>query len=369
MFLWEAFLQRLSVILNSAWRESWGKDGKMEAECLVSVIIPVYNTEKYLRKCVDSVRNQTYQNLEIWLVDDGSTDSSGAICDEYAQKDSRIYVIHKENAGQGMARNAALDRCTGKYIAFVDSDDWIELSYVEKLVFEIERADADICICGYYGHTGIKTVNVAHAHCVLYSTYTIMKHKVTTTDITGVPWDKLYRRHLLESIRYPAVRANEDAYLISDVLQLCKRAVIIEDCLYHQLIRPGSTEQANFSDKNYALIGASEKLMAIVKNNYPDLYAYVQFKAADDICNLLYKVVYSGESAENQKHYATLNEYLLKELKRIKDTEEILDKEKFANLESCALHVEETKRKLRKRAHKERLKRRIKQLALQLKGY
>ena len=340
----------------------------MNKEPLVSVIIPVYNTEKYLKKCVDSVRNQTYQNLEIWLVDDGSTDSSGAICDEYARTDSRIYVSHKENAGQGVARNTALDRCTGEYISFVDSDDWIAENFVEKMVQGMEGSDADLVICGYYAHTGLKEVPVTHHACLLNSTYDIIKHMVSTTDITGVPWDKLFHRHLLEHNRFPAVRANEDAYLIYDVLPTCKKVVILGDCLYHQLIRPGSTEQSDFSEKNYALIGAAEKLMGIVKKNYSDLYPCVQFKAADDICNLLYKVVYSGESAENQKHYATLNEYLLKELKRIRDTEDILDKEKFANLESFALHVEETKRKLRKRAHKERLKRRIKQLALQLKG-
>lgn len=341
----------------------------MSEQPLVSVIVPVYNTEKYLKKCVDFIRNQTYQNLEIWLVDDGSTDSSGAICDEYAQLDNRIHVIHKENAGQGVARNTALDRCTGEYIAFVDSDDWVAENFAEKLVQEIEKSNADICMCGYCGHTGIRTVNVTHTHCVLNSTYEIVEHLVTTTDISGMACDKLFRRHLFECNRFPAVRANEDAYLIYDVLPTCKKVVILEDCLYHQLIRPGSTERSNFSEKNYALIGAAEKLMGIIKDSYPDLYPYIQFKAADDICHLLYKVVYSGESAENQKHYATLNEYLLKELKRIKDTEEILDQEKFANLESIALHVEETKRKLRKRAHKDRLKRRIKQLALQLKGY
>lgn len=336
---------------------------------LVSVIVPVYNTEKYLKKCVDSVRNQTYQNLEIWLVDDESTDSSGAICDEYSQKDNRIIVIHKDNAGQGVARNTALDKCTGEYIAFVDSDDWIESNFVENLVFEIEKANADICICGYCAYTGIRAAKVKHTRCVLDNTYEIMKRTVSSTDITTMSCDKLYRRHLLDRIRYPAVRANEDAYFIYDVLQLCKRAVIIEDCLYNQLIRPGSTERSNFSEKNYALIGAAEKLMSIVKNSYPDLYAYVQFKAADDIYNLLYKVVYSGESVENEEHYTTLNECLIKELGRIKATEEIFDKEKLAVLEFAALHVEETKRRLRKIARKNRVKRWIKQISLKMKGY
>lgn len=341
----------------------------MEKKQLVSVIIPVYNTEKYLRKCVDSVLNQTYRDLEVWLIDDGSTDNSGNLCDQYAQTDTRVRVFHKENAGQGVARNIALDKCTGEYIAFVDSDDWIESNFVENLVFEIEKANADICICGYCAYTGIRAAKVKHTRCVLDNTYEIMKRTVSSTDITTMSWDKLYRRHLLDTIRYPAVRANEDAYFIYDVLQLCKRAVIIEDCLYNQLIRPGSTERSNFSEKNYALIGAAEKLMSIVKNSYPDLYSYVQFKAANIMYILLYKVVYSGKSVENEKHYNTINEYLIKELERIKASEEVFDKEKLADLELAALHEEETKKKLRKLARKARLKRRINQIALKLKGY
>ena len=341
----------------------------MYSKPLVSVIIPVYNTEKYLKKCVDSVRNQSYQNLEIWLVDDGSTDSSGRSCDKYAQMDSRIRVIHKENAGQGVARNVALDRCTGEYIAFVDSDDWVAVNFIEKMVLEIKNADADLCVCGYVGYNGIRNFSVKRTPCELGSTYEIMKHTVSTKDISGAPWDKLYCRHLLESIRYPAVRAHEDAYFTYDVLQLCKKAVVIEDCLYHQLIRPGSTEQSGFSEKNYALIGAAEKLMGIVKRGYPDLYSYVQFKAADDIYVLMYKVVCSGENTENQEHYATLNEYLIKELKRIKNTEKIFDQNRFAYLELVTQNEGETKRKLKKRARKDRLKRHIRQFALRLKGY
>lgn len=335
---------------------------------LVSIIIPVYNTEKYLRKCVDSVRNQTYQKLEIWLVNDGSADSSGAICDEYARMDSRIAVIHQANAGQGAARNVALDRCSGEYIAFVDSDDWIAETFVEQMVQAIEEFDADICICGYYAHTGIRTVDIAHVPRVLDGTYDIMKHAVSSKDITTMPWDKLYRRCLLESNRFPFVRANEDAYLLYDILQECKRIVVVGECLYHQFIRPGSTERSDFSDKNYALIGAAEKLMAIVKHSYPDLYPYVQFKAADDMYGLLYKIVRSGKSASNEQHYTIINEKLMKELKRIKDTEEVSNQEKWAQLDFSVRNVDEAKRRFRKRACRDCIIRQLKQIVLKLKG-
>ena len=108
----------------------------MNKEPLINIIVPVYNTEKYIRKCLDSIVNQTYRNLEIIVVDDGSTDSSGDICDEYAHKDARIKVIHKENGGVSSARNAALDLCTpgGDLVAFVDSDDWLELNMYETLL-------------------------------------------------------------------------------------------------------------------------------------------------------------------------------------------------------------------------------------------
>ena len=143
----------------------------------------------------------------------------------------------------------------------------------------------------------------------------------------------------------------------------------MEDCLYHQLLRVGSTERSAFAEKNYSLIGAAQKLMTIVKQNYPNLYSQVQFKAADAMYGLMYKVVYSGERAENQEHYATLNELLIKELKRIKNTEKIFDQDRFAYLELVTQNERETKRKLKKRARKDRLKQQIKQLALRLKGY
>lgn len=117
---------------------------------LLSIIVPVYNVKSYLKKCVESIINQTYTNLQIILVDDGSTDGSQDICDEFAQRDSRIVVIHKENGGQSTARNVGMDRAKGVYIAFVDSDDWLEPNMYEALISQLEKHEADIVACSFY---------------------------------------------------------------------------------------------------------------------------------------------------------------------------------------------------------------------------
>lgn len=114
---------------------------------MISVIVPVYNVKPYLEKCVDSIRNQTYQNLEIILIDDGSTDGSGALCEEYAKIDSRVVALHQKNAGQGAARNYGLEKAHGEWIGFVDADDWIDRNYYEKLVQAAETAGADMACC------------------------------------------------------------------------------------------------------------------------------------------------------------------------------------------------------------------------------
>ena len=133
---------------------------EMEKQPLISVIVPVYNVENYLPRCLDSIINQTYTNLEILLVDDGATDNSGKLCDEYAQKDNRIRVFHKENGGVSSARNMGLDNATGEYIAFVDSDDYIDKCMYEIMLNSSVQNNADIVVCGYLSQS-IKTKKAA----------------------------------------------------------------------------------------------------------------------------------------------------------------------------------------------------------------
>lgn len=335
---------------------------------LVSVIIPVYNTEKYLKKCVESVLNQTYRNLEIWLIDDGSTDSSPKICDEFAQRDERIHVIHKENAGQGIARNLALDKCSGDFISFVDSDDWVQPEFIDKLLSALLENKADIAVCGYQAFTGLRTAEIRRTQCLLECSHDIFKKMLQTPDITTMSWDKLYSRKCFQGLRYPAVRANEDAYLIYEMMQNCEKMVIINECDYVQLIRPGSTEQSAFSEKNYALIGAAQELTHIVEKKYPDLTPYVQFKTSKDIVTLLQKVVFSGMSAENEKHFNRLLHMLKEEISYItpQNDESISELQYYKNIVN---NPKEYQNGLRKQKILYYCKQNMKKIALLFRGY
>lgn len=180
---------------------------------LISIIIPIYNVEPYLRRCLDSVVNQTYTNLEIILIDDGSPDNCPQICDEYAAKDNRIIVIHKENGGLSDARNAGLTICKGDYISFIDSDDWVDEKYIEVLLSLAINKSADIAIA-----ENIKTKSQIH----------IKDRNVTTTAFTSkeallklfckkniafiVSWGKLYKKELFDNLRFPVGKYHEDEF-------------------------------------------------------------------------------------------------------------------------------------------------------------
>lgn len=176
----------------------------------VSIVIPVYNVEKYIRECLDSIINQTYKNLEIILVDDESKDKSGIICDEYALKDSRIKVVHKKNGGAASARNIALDLLTGDYIAFIDSDDYVASQYIEYLVQYLEQNNADISICSYYD---LYTDNMIQ-HDLVDKTFTKKQYLENFLGdwTSGILWNKLFKKKLLEHVRFIEGRRIDDEF-------------------------------------------------------------------------------------------------------------------------------------------------------------
>ena len=181
---------------------------------LVSVIIPVYKVEEYLNQCVDSVLNQTYEELEIILVDDGSPDNCPKICDAYKLIDSRIIVIHKENGGQGTARNLALDICRGQYIAFLDSDDYWESTYIETLLNEMNLYNADIAICNYnHVNENGRVLKNGPRSRISHKVYTgteAMEVALYWREFGVAPWAKLYRREIWKNVRYNEDRIYED---------------------------------------------------------------------------------------------------------------------------------------------------------------
>lgn len=205
-------------------------------DALVSIIVPVYKVEKYLDRCVQSLINQTYKNLEIILVDDGSPDTCGKMCDGYAQKDKRIKVIHKQNGGMSSARNAGLDIAKGEYLAFVDSDDWVHENFIQTLFDKLKEHKADVVCCSVIDmieNTGEEIPNIpVQSDTAIKGTEILKKYYENYTKILTVVWNKIYKREMFEKLRYPVGRIYEDASIILNILSSCEKIVIIPDPLY-----------------------------------------------------------------------------------------------------------------------------------------
>lgn len=213
----------------------------MKEQATISVIVPIYNVEPYLRKCLDSIVAQTYSGLEIILVDDGSPDNCGAICDEYAVQDSRIKVIHKPNGGVSSARNAGLDAATGDWIGWVDPDDWAELDMFSYLLENALKYKADIAVCGHYELTqGRSIFSGWEAPCVLDREQAMETLLIADDPLQNFCWDKLWRRELWEGIRFPGVTIFEDIRVVYQLFERVGRIVCLPEAKYYYLKRQGS---------------------------------------------------------------------------------------------------------------------------------
>lgn len=219
---------------------------------LISVIIPVYNVKEYLERSVESVLEQTYQNLEIILVDDGSTDGSADMCDAYAQRDGRVIVIHKENQGAASARNAGLDIAKGKYIGFVDSDDWVDAIMFEELYALLKETNADISFCVNKRVYREKWDNEPSEGNVLLEGRDILTSFVEPSfkpHILKAVWDKLYTREIIGDTRF-RIGQHEDGDFNTKVLCKAQRVAFCGKVLYHYLDeRPGSVTNTGISER------------------------------------------------------------------------------------------------------------------------
>lgn len=184
--------------------------GKTEKSKLLTVIVPVYNVEKYLDTCIKSIINQTYSNLEIILVDDGSKDDSGRICDKYAEKDKRIKVIHKENEGLSEARNLGIKLSKGDYITFVDSDDYIDERMYEILIHDLEYYDVDIATCDYLRVEDYSKKAEISNEVNIYDKKEALCKLLKNEEYKDYAWNKVYKKKLFKDIWYPKGRVQED---------------------------------------------------------------------------------------------------------------------------------------------------------------
>ena len=225
---------------------------------LISIIVPVYNVEKYLRKCVDSIIAQTYKKIEIILVDDGSTDNSGVICDEIGKVDDRIVVYHKENGGVSSARNYGIERAKGNYIGFVDSDDFIAPDMYEYLYRIASDNNAQIAICGaadYYNDDNI----IYPANRPIKITNNIEAIRMMLESETPMyVVNKIFIREIFNDVRFEPDRIYEDALILVDLFKSVDKVAVSSDTKYYYYRRPGSLSSAKYSEKLHDIVKAHD---------------------------------------------------------------------------------------------------------------
>ena len=228
---------------------------------LISIVVPIYNVEKYLNRCIDSIINQTYKNIEIILVDDGSIDNSKMICDEYSNLDNRIVVIHKENGGLSSARNTGIDIAKGKYITFIDSDDFIELDYIEYLYSLILKYDTYISVCKHnvFYNDDYKKPLINNID------YKISKEELLKDILYGKNYSvsacgKLYLKDLFKDIRYPIGKLFEDNDTTYKLIDKVSYIAIGFESKYNYMLRNDSITRKEFSNKHLYLIEAVDNM-------------------------------------------------------------------------------------------------------------
>ena len=241
-------------------------------EELISVVVPIYNVEKYLQKCIDSILAQTYRHLEIILVDDGSPDNCGAICDNYAQEDGRVLVIHKKNGGLSSARNAGLEIAKGELIVFIDSDDWIDANYIEKLYDDISESGADVAVPAFCisFENGDYAVDSRVKEVTTYSKKEALEVFLFNGYLTPCVASKMWKKSLWQKIRCPEGKLFEDQYTTYKLLMLANKIVFDPELYYYYFKRSGSIGHSSFSKRTYDLLFGIGEQYQVITEAYPE---------------------------------------------------------------------------------------------------
>lgn len=273
----------------------------------ISVVIPVYNVEKYLSECLDSVINQTYKNLQIILVDDGSTDSSGKICDEYAEKDDRITVVHQSNAGAGAAKNTGLELIDGDYFSIIDSDDYIELDMYEKMVNSLEKYNSDIAQClfrnVFVNDSFDRKYKIKGNYPKVLTPKNFLKEYLYDWKY-AIFWNKLFKKSLLQNIKFPVGRKIDDEFFTYKLVCNAKKVVNIDNILYNYRMRKTSVMNENNSDRLiYDRIDCFIERYNYVSNVFPSLKKKYNLKLYDDLLH------FEDSAKDNSKILSLLNDF------------------------------------------------------------
>ena len=297
----------------------------------ISIIAPVYQVEKYIGQCIESVINQTFKNFELILIDDGSKDKSGNICDEYAKRDKRIHVVHTENKGAASARNRGLDLATGKYIAFVDGDDYLAENMLDKLYKVITQENCDVVVCDFLN---------LHANPDKDFSLQLSDSKVSGREILShlknqknygvwtIVWNKLYKKEILKALRFPEGKYFEDE-IFSDQLYLrCNEVQVISDVLYYHRVLETSTMNTQKIRNYLDLIDAFQlRINLYLENRLPDDEVYKVLIYMLESYTKCAKADFMGHDKER-----------LKQAKRfIRESSRILIKKRLSFIKKCSL--------------------------------
>lgn len=281
----------------------------------LSIIVPVYKVEKYLPKCIDSILAQTFTDFELILIDDGSPDRCGEICDKYASIDSRIKVIHQKNQGVSAARNAGLDIATGTYLGFVDSDDWIEPEMYEMMILTAEKEQSDIVICGirHYNEESMLLFEEKLTTSGKYNGEQMLKLLYSMPNVLGgCIWNKIYRFAKIEKIRYRVgVAFAEDRLYLFDVYSVCESGIKISLPLYSVTEREGSTLRRTDPSIPYGMVMGSYRLTKCAKGYSKELWGYSIDKFLDDCLGHIPLIKKTGRISRKSYLWKFIKTYFL----------------------------------------------------------
>ena len=275
---------------------------------LVSIIVPIYNAEKYLGKCIDSLVNQTYKNIEIILINDGSTDNSKPIVNKYSY-DSRVKIIHQKNSGVSISRNNGIQVAKGKYIQFTDADDWLDNTMIEKMVYSAEKNNSDIVICGYYN---IKNDNVKG---VYLSNYDLTFKNLISDDSTkygGFPWNKLIKKDVITNLYDDNIHFYENLLFFLENSKNIKIYSFIKEPLYYYNINDTSAVHSKkYNTKRKTILDALIRIINLVENEYKDYYRYLYISRFNETVVMFNK---NNLNIKNKEYYNSFYKDCIKQI-------------------------------------------------------
>lgn len=284
---------------------------------LISVIIPVYNSEKYLKRCLESVIGQNYRNIEVILVDDGSTDNSGRICDEYAQLHSNFFVFHKMNGGASMARKYGLEKANGVYVTFIDSDDWVAHDYISKLYELTKQYDIHVCACAV---RRLKTGEGNHTYYKEFHSsilnFEMLMPRFFKYEFWGF-WGKLYLKSCLDNLIFPVATLSEDYYVMTQLFKNERKIVYLEEPLYFFEYHENSLSHQNLSKRSFEEFDNVKAVYEYSAINFPQYKDYALSNVVETCVKLYAMAKDKNCRALHEDNFASLSTFLHNHVREI----------------------------------------------------